>query len=241
MLRRPVSVEGRHATRGGNVGPAGSERLTLGEHVPDGSGQFAGDVDASDLGPALATEALLVPLVAVLVDRFRPRLLGSEPRGGSHRRRAWEPGLQREAPTGALHRTGVPTQCHRHRSSTARPCGFSSPRARALPACQALLAKPGPPPRQSCCQSCDMSGCRRPRDLSGVAAPRTRDLPQEGCCVEDSRSSRLEGGTPCLLALQARVLTAWPRSGICPVSRSSPDSRSSSAVKTVLTPDSCSS
>jgi hypothetical protein len=40
-------------------GPAGSERLVLGEHVPDGGGELAGKLDPGDLRSALAAEALL--------------------------------------------------------------------------------------------------------------------------------------------------------------------------------------
>ena len=57
------------------MGPAGAKRFGLREHVPDGAGELAGDVDPGDLAAALAAEALLVPLVALAARRV-PRGMG---------------------------------------------------------------------------------------------------------------------------------------------------------------------
>ena len=50
-------------------GACRSEGLVAGEHVPDGLGELAGDVDARDLLAALAAQALGGALVALAVDR----------------------------------------------------------------------------------------------------------------------------------------------------------------------------
>ena len=49
-------------------GACRSEGLVSGEHVPDRLGQLSGEVDLRDLGAALAAEATLGALVALLVD-----------------------------------------------------------------------------------------------------------------------------------------------------------------------------
>ena len=49
----------------------GLERLVAGQHVPDRLGQLASELDLRDLGAALATEAALGALVALLVERVR--------------------------------------------------------------------------------------------------------------------------------------------------------------------------
>ena len=45
--------------------------------MPDGLGQLAGDVDPGNLGATLATEAFLVPLVAIAVARIAGGVGGS--------------------------------------------------------------------------------------------------------------------------------------------------------------------
>ena len=60
----PIPYRGRQATSG-DSGACRGERFVLGEDVPDGFGELAGDVDAGNLGAALAAEAVLVPLVAI--------------------------------------------------------------------------------------------------------------------------------------------------------------------------------
>jgi len=47
----------------------GLERLVAGQHVPDRLGQLAGELDLGDLGAALAPEAALGALVALLAER----------------------------------------------------------------------------------------------------------------------------------------------------------------------------
>src|SRR5450759_5533707 len=47
-----------------------SKRFVLREDMPDGLGQLAGDVDPGNLGATLATQAFLVPLVAVSIVRM---------------------------------------------------------------------------------------------------------------------------------------------------------------------------
>src|SRR5271157_374013 len=49
--------------------------------MPDGFGEEAGDVDASDLGAALAAEAFLVPLVAVSITDIASGMSGSFDQG----------------------------------------------------------------------------------------------------------------------------------------------------------------
>ena len=52
------------------------EGFVLGEHVPDGLGELAGDVDAGDLRTPLATETFLVAFVALLVVAVASRMGG---------------------------------------------------------------------------------------------------------------------------------------------------------------------
>jgi hypothetical protein len=40
----PSQGEGRHATRGRRVGPAGAKPFLAGEHVPDGLGELAAEL-----------------------------------------------------------------------------------------------------------------------------------------------------------------------------------------------------
>src|SRR5689334_22229560 len=49
----------------------GLEWLVAGEHVPDRLGQLAGELDLGDLGAALAAQAALGALVALLEERVR--------------------------------------------------------------------------------------------------------------------------------------------------------------------------
>ena len=51
----------------GNRGTCRSEGLLLDEHVPDGFGELAGDLDAGDLGAALLAETGFGSLVVVAV------------------------------------------------------------------------------------------------------------------------------------------------------------------------------
>src|SRR5665811_1930517 len=51
-------------------GACRSKRFVLREDMPDGLGQLAGDVDPGNLGATLATQAFLVPLVAVSIVRM---------------------------------------------------------------------------------------------------------------------------------------------------------------------------
>ena len=53
--RRPDPIDGSSSDQT-HGGACRSEGFLLGEDVPDGLGQLAGDVDASDLGATLATE-----------------------------------------------------------------------------------------------------------------------------------------------------------------------------------------
>ena len=56
MLQRPISVGGRQATRS-KAGLPG-ERLVVGEHVPDGGRDLAGDLDPVDLAAARADDGI---------------------------------------------------------------------------------------------------------------------------------------------------------------------------------------
>src|SRR5271157_1936707 len=49
----------------GEGGACRGEGFVLGQDMPDGFGELAGDVDAGDLGPSLAAEPVLGPLVAI--------------------------------------------------------------------------------------------------------------------------------------------------------------------------------
>jgi hypothetical protein len=70
-IRSDRSVRLAHLNRGPSrgqrvcVGPCRAERGLGGEHVPDGLGELASDLDAGDLGAALAAEPLLGGLVMV--------------------------------------------------------------------------------------------------------------------------------------------------------------------------------
>src|SRR5215211_8682948 len=72
-IRSDWSVRLAHLIRGPSrgqrvcVGPCRAERGLGGEHVPDGLGELAGDLDAGDLGAALAAEPGLGRLVMVAV------------------------------------------------------------------------------------------------------------------------------------------------------------------------------
>src|SRR4051812_31412147 len=57
-------------------GACRSEGLVASEHVPDGFGEPAGDVDLGDLGAALLAEPALGVLVAVSVGRVPERMHG---------------------------------------------------------------------------------------------------------------------------------------------------------------------
>ena len=57
--------------RNGACRSEGLERLVAGQHVPDRLGQLAGELDLGDLRAALAAEAALGALVALLVERVR--------------------------------------------------------------------------------------------------------------------------------------------------------------------------
>src|SRR5947209_2231533 len=80
----------------------GLERLVAGQHVPDRFSELASELDLGDLGAALATEAALGALVALLVERMR---------GGGDRRLHQPPAqisgavLGERAP--AIHLTGL--------------------------------------------------------------------------------------------------------------------------------------
>ena len=54
-----------------------SKRFVLGEDMPDGLGQLAGDVDPGNLGATLAAEAALVALVAIPIVRITSGVGGS--------------------------------------------------------------------------------------------------------------------------------------------------------------------
>ena len=58
------------------VGPCRSEGFAVGEHVPDGLGEFAGDFDAGDLLAALASESGCGALVVGSVGRMARRVDG---------------------------------------------------------------------------------------------------------------------------------------------------------------------
>src|SRR5215212_8756985 len=70
----PLGPSGGQTKSGASRG--GSERLVVGEHVPDCFGEFSGDVDLCDLGAALTAEAALVALVALAVGRVAQRVHG---------------------------------------------------------------------------------------------------------------------------------------------------------------------
>src|SRR4051812_20086354 len=70
-----------------NSGACRSEGLVAGEHVPDRLGELAGEVDLRDLGAALAAEATLGGLVALLIER-----VGGGVDGGLHQPPAQVPG-----------------------------------------------------------------------------------------------------------------------------------------------------
>jgi hypothetical protein len=67
-VRRSISVEGRRSDQSTRGGPAGIKGLALGEHVPDGGGELAGDLDPGNLAAPLAAEASLGVLVPLAVD-----------------------------------------------------------------------------------------------------------------------------------------------------------------------------
>src|SRR4051794_24767553 len=69
-LRWRISGTGRLCGQSGGCGACRSEGLVGGEHVPDGLGELAGDVDAGDRWPALAAQPGLGALVAAGVDRM---------------------------------------------------------------------------------------------------------------------------------------------------------------------------
>ena len=48
--------------------------MVAGEHVPDRLGELAGELDLRDLRAALASEALLGALVALLIERVIARV-----------------------------------------------------------------------------------------------------------------------------------------------------------------------
>jgi hypothetical protein len=68
----PISDEGRQATSAAAWGPCRTEGDLLGEHVPDGLGQLAGDLDAGDGRAALAAEPPPGGRVVVAVEGWRP-------------------------------------------------------------------------------------------------------------------------------------------------------------------------
>jgi len=79
MLRRPIFRTGSSSDQREHGGPAGSsERFGLGEHVPDRCGEFAGELDAGDLGSALAAKpsggALVVRAVGGMAGGMGGRL-----------------------------------------------------------------------------------------------------------------------------------------------------------------------
>src|SRR5438105_3388932 len=57
--------------RNGACRSEGLERLVAGQHVPDRLRQLASELDLGDLRAALATQAALGALVALLVERMR--------------------------------------------------------------------------------------------------------------------------------------------------------------------------
>src|SRR5262245_19592388 len=68
MGARPVAQFAMDRLGGQNLGGAcGGEGLVCGEHVPDGVGEAAGEVDLGDAWSALFAEALFDRLVALLV------------------------------------------------------------------------------------------------------------------------------------------------------------------------------
>jgi hypothetical protein len=88
----PKGPSGGQAKSGASC--SGSEGLVGGEHVPDGGGQSAGDVDLGDLGAALATKSALGVLVAVAIGAVSERVH----RGFEHRpAQAFRAGLGQRA------------------------------------------------------------------------------------------------------------------------------------------------
>ena len=73
--RRPNSISGSSSDQT-HSGACRSEEFVLGEHGPDGLGELAGDVDTGDLRTALATETLLVALLALPIAGVPGRVLG---------------------------------------------------------------------------------------------------------------------------------------------------------------------
>src|SRR5262245_31392919 len=68
MGARPVAQFAMDRLGGQNLGGAfGGEGLVGGEHVPDGVGEAAGEVDLGDAGAALFAEAVFDCVVAVAV------------------------------------------------------------------------------------------------------------------------------------------------------------------------------
>ena len=68
-LRKKLERDGLDA---GKSGACRSEELIAGEHVPDGLGELAGEVDLRDLGAALAAVAAPEPVVAAFPCQARP-------------------------------------------------------------------------------------------------------------------------------------------------------------------------
>jgi len=66
-LRLVRFIKGSSCDQRRGVGPCRSEHRARLEHVPDGLGEFAGDLDTGDLRAALAAETSLGPLVVLLV------------------------------------------------------------------------------------------------------------------------------------------------------------------------------
>ncbi len=73
--RRPDSIRGSSSDQT-HSGACRSVGFVLGEDVPDGLGELAGDVDPGHLRTTLATETLLVPLVALPVAGVASRVGG---------------------------------------------------------------------------------------------------------------------------------------------------------------------
>src|SRR2546421_5212480 len=72
-LRRRMSKKGLSGSqaRNGAFRSEGLERLVAGQHVPDRLGQLASELDLRDFRAALAAQAPLGALVALLVERMR--------------------------------------------------------------------------------------------------------------------------------------------------------------------------
>src|SRR3990172_10962680 len=64
LRRRPNSMQGSSSDQR-DSGACRGEGFVLGEDVPDGFGELAGDVDPGDLRAALPAQALLGPLVPI--------------------------------------------------------------------------------------------------------------------------------------------------------------------------------